>query len=413
MHDDLAENPCEIPSLVSLCQRVAANNAACILTLRGSLPAEFLPPILAQADAEDLMRWEEDWPEIMELTRPVWKTVLRKRFPVECQRIDLENASPDSWSDFYLLLKEQESRRFEDAVNKLRTAREEEVYRKQSRMTRVDAKLPAPKQRKYGQSWAPKTPLQKTYTKASRQQQATFARAAPPACPSRAYAALAKKPDILPSPPPAGASTHVSVATVVRQRPTASSSSSRASGSSTRAPSASSVGPAGRYAGSPMKYAVPAGSRAPRAAEHQQPPASTSHTRPSRPAAASRTACPPPVARPDPPPSMARPDPPPPVARPDPPSAAHSPSRPIAPLPAFLPNPPRPPLSTPHSPPQSAAHLIARPSPPNTAHTPPPRPPSPSPAAPPPAKRFKKAGKMACLFMPKHRAHSQIPAGAR
>ena len=46
------------------------------------------------------------------------------------------------------MFKEQETRRFEDAVNKLRNARADEDQRKQQRMTKVDAKLPPPKQRK-------------------------------------------------------------------------------------------------------------------------------------------------------------------------------------------------------------------------------------------------------------------------
>ena len=45
------------------------------------------------------------------------------------------------------MFKEQETRRFEDAVNKLRNARADEDQRKQQRMTKVDAKLPPPKQR--------------------------------------------------------------------------------------------------------------------------------------------------------------------------------------------------------------------------------------------------------------------------
>ncbi|KAL1737161.1 Mpp10 protein-domain-containing protein [Schizophyllum commune] len=326
-----------IPKRALMAIVVAAYNADCILSLRGSLPVEFLPPILAQAQAEDLIRWEEDWPEIAELTRPVWKNVLRKRFPKEWQQLEAEDKNPESWSECFTLFKEQETRRFEEAVNKLRNARADEDQRKQLRMTKVDAKLPPPKQRKYGQSWAPKTALQKTYTKASRQQQATFARTAPPAFTPKSYASLSKKPDILPS-PSSSISSHVSVSTVVHNRPTASSSAT--SSSSSRASSSSSVGPKAR--------AVTSNAATPNAS---------------------------------------------PVIR--------SATAPAAPTPKPTPSDPPPPYAT-VDPLQRPANAVA----------PAPRPSSPD-AMPPPAKRFKKANKMACLFMPKNRAYSQIAAATK
>ena len=110
-----------------------------ILSLRGSLPVEFLPPILAQAQAEDLIRWEEDWPvRTVYLCRlaagayalspwsrrlqssrdvrtslsdpetcadarfsAVWKNVLRKRFPKEWQQLEAEDKNPESWRECF------------------------------------------------------------------------------------------------------------------------------------------------------------------------------------------------------------------------------------------------------------------------------------------------------------------------
>ena len=110
-----------------------------ILSLRGSLPVEFLPPILAQAQAEDLIRWEEDWPVRTMYLCPVaagayspslwsrklqslrdvrtwlsdpetcadarfsavWKNVLRKRFPKEWQQLEAEDTNPESWSECF------------------------------------------------------------------------------------------------------------------------------------------------------------------------------------------------------------------------------------------------------------------------------------------------------------------------
>ena len=110
-----------------------------ILSLRGSLPIEFLPPILAQAQAEDLIRWEEDWPVCTKhlclvaagayspslwsrklqslrdvrtwLSDPetcadarfsaVWKNVLRKRFPKEWQQLEAEDKNPESWRECF------------------------------------------------------------------------------------------------------------------------------------------------------------------------------------------------------------------------------------------------------------------------------------------------------------------------
>ncbi|TRM66374.1 hypothetical protein BD626DRAFT_487602 [Schizophyllum amplum] len=374
----------EIPSLVKLCQRVAANNAMSIPCF-GDLRVDLLRPILGLAEGEDLMRWEEDSPDLQEHTGAAWRIVFRKKFPLEYQRMEDENRIPESWGQVYLSLKEQDKRRFEEARNKLRSAREEEEDRKRGRMTKVTAK-PLPLKRKFAQPGPPKTLLQKARTTASKQQQATFTRMLPPAFSSKSYAPIIKKPDILPG-PSASTSSHVSVTTVMHPRPPSTPlASSSSSAPSSRSSSSSSVGPNARAP--PARHSSSAETIV-RISEPKPTLARGSNPRPTLPLPAPRPSSQAPPVKIS---AVDRLSKLPASSSPAPNNRCRPPSGPPAPYEA---------VPTPDKSPFMAKVSLS---------CPPPQPP----VGPPPAKRIKRAkDPMACLFMPKTRAISQIRASGK
>ncbi|KAG5654116.1 hypothetical protein H0H81_007168 [Sphagnurus paluster] len=159
----------------------------------------------------------------------MWKTLCYSAYPLAIEKYSTE---PESWKDLFFLVREAETKRLEEASNKLRNQRLEAEERKREREVKLTDRVPPPKRQKtFG--WGPeptsKTLFQKTRTEASRLQKNMYhARIIPPMPQNgRKFTILAKGPsttvDFLP--PPSGSTSRVTVNSVVHRHPLANSSS--------------------------------------------------------------------------------------------------------------------------------------------------------------------------------------------
>ncbi|KIM48778.1 hypothetical protein M413DRAFT_437957 [Hebeloma cylindrosporum] len=213
-----------VPTLVQLCQRVAAAQVDSIHSLGNDLTYELVKPILDRCSIEQLLRFEKLSPHLRKDTPQIWKDLCyRKYFLTAEERYSPDDnpQEPDSWKSRYFVLQDAEARRIEELGSKLRTQRKEEIERKKGKEVKYTEGLPDAKRARTG-SVQPKSLLQRTRTEASKIQRAYHTRVLPPMPTAKNY----RIPPLtsgatLPSVPASVTASRVTVNTVVHRRPAA------------------------------------------------------------------------------------------------------------------------------------------------------------------------------------------------
>ncbi|KAF8350518.1 RNA polymerase II transcription factor SIII subunit A-domain-containing protein [Amanita rubescens] len=213
-----------IPSLVSMCQRVAATHVDSITNLGPDICFRLAKPILERCSAEQLLQIEDASPQLQHETEELWMNLCSSKYPKMAQRyLTGEEDVPELWRDRYFSMQEAEARRLEELGSRLRLQRQEEAERKKEREVKITDRLPPPKRFKTG--WGPGIPqpkslFQKTRFDASKLQKAMYStRMLPPMPASKNYTLAAKTsaPILLPPPPLTnGQPSRVTVNTVKR-----------------------------------------------------------------------------------------------------------------------------------------------------------------------------------------------------
>ncbi|KAI0819084.1 RNA polymerase II transcription factor SIII subunit A-domain-containing protein [Irpex lacteus] len=166
-----------VPSLVSLCQRVASANVESISSLGNGMPISLIRPILQNCPADVLARFELTSPEICSETPDVWKTLCFRTFPLTAEQ-HFAAQEPECWRNAYFRLRVFEKERLDAVAARLRVKREEERKRKEGTQIKFTDKLP-PVKRSRGTGWGittpPKTLFQKTRTHAAKLQKGIYA----------------------------------------------------------------------------------------------------------------------------------------------------------------------------------------------------------------------------------------------
>ncbi|KAF7295396.1 hypothetical protein MIND_01079200 [Mycena indigotica] len=230
-----------IPTLVSLCQRVAAVHVDCISSLGDELRYDLVKPILERCTVDQLLRLEQASPHLERDTPGIWKQLCFKSYPAAADRYNSgELPEPDSWRDKYFALVEEEERRIEEIGNKLRRQRQEADERRKEQEIKYTTQVPTAK-RKWGVAAPPKTLFQKTRSEASRLQKNIYRKPMLPSMPNggKSYRVLPPNNSaLLPTSQTSGSSSRVTVTTVVHKVPTSTAkpiSKSIASGSNSSA----------------------------------------------------------------------------------------------------------------------------------------------------------------------------------
>ncbi|KAI0071757.1 hypothetical protein K474DRAFT_1652078 [Panus rudis PR-1116 ss-1] len=171
--DDTQPPNRQLPSLVSLCQRVAIANAERLCGLGDDVRFDLVKPILQNCSAETLLRLEEASPQIMSETHQLWHDLCFRAYPLLAKRT-YEVDEPESWRDAYFVLQDLETKRLEDIGTRLRTQREEAELRKKESSIKITDRVPPQKRiRPWGQS-QPKTLFQKTRSDAAKMQKGIY-----------------------------------------------------------------------------------------------------------------------------------------------------------------------------------------------------------------------------------------------
>ncbi|KAF9813125.1 hypothetical protein IEO21_05736 [Rhodonia placenta] len=164
-----------IPSLVQLCQRLAANHADSIHSIGDGRRYDLLKPILGNCSPETLLRIEQSNPEIEENNNELWERLCFRTYPIAAEQFRSDTVEePGSWREQFFLLREMETKRFEQLGTRLRTIRQEEAERKKETQIKLTDKLPASKRARTWGAYQPKTLLQKTRSDAARLQKGIY-----------------------------------------------------------------------------------------------------------------------------------------------------------------------------------------------------------------------------------------------
>jgi len=153
---------------------------------------------------------------LQQATLEIWKdSCFRKYYLAAIERYSPDDVpeEPDSWRSRYFLLQDAETKRFEEAGLKLRSQHIEAVERKKEREVKITDRVPPPKRPRTGWNTTvpPKTLFQKTRSEASKLQKTIYnARVLPPMPTAKSYQV---------APQMAGASSRVTVNTVIKRRP--------------------------------------------------------------------------------------------------------------------------------------------------------------------------------------------------
>ncbi|KIK08776.1 hypothetical protein K443DRAFT_672292 [Laccaria amethystina LaAM-08-1] len=214
-----------IPTLVQLCQRVAATHVDSVLSLGDDLSYNLVKPILEKCSTDHLLRLEQDSPHLQKDTPEIWKYLCFQKYRLtatEQYSLNDDPQEPDSWRNRYFLLQAAEAKRLEEVGSKLRSQRLEADERKKEREVKFTDRVPSPKRPRTGWSTPtqPKTLFQKTRTEASKIQKAMYnARVIPPMHVGKTYSTLPKPPCSQPILPPPKQAARVIVHTVIRPAP--------------------------------------------------------------------------------------------------------------------------------------------------------------------------------------------------
>ncbi|KAF8623473.1 hypothetical protein AX15_006257 [Amanita polypyramis BW_CC] len=219
MHSDDA-GACRVPSLVSLCQRVAIAHVDSITNLGLEIRFYQVKPVLERCSAEQLFQIEEASPQLQNETHELWMDLCTCKYPKMAQRYFTgEEDDPETWKERYFAMQEAEAKRLEELGCRLRSQRQEAEERKKEGKIKITDRLPPPKRPKTG--WGapqPKSLFQKTRSEASKIQKTVYsARMLPPMPITKDYTLTATKP--APMPPVIqmnGQASRVTVSTVKR-----------------------------------------------------------------------------------------------------------------------------------------------------------------------------------------------------
>ncbi|KAF6763963.1 RNA polymerase II transcription factor SIII subunit A-domain-containing protein [Ephemerocybe angulata] len=232
-----------VPSLIFLCQRVAANNAEAITSLGSELSFHLVKPILERCGPDQLVRLEEASPHLMTDTPDIWREMCFQKYRLiaeEHYSPSDEPEDPDSWKNRYFFLQEAEIKRFEEVGSRIRSQRMEADERKKEREVRFTDRVPPPKRSRTG-GWGgapaqPKTLFQKTRTEASKIQKAFYnSRSVPPRQVGKTVRVHATPDHSILPPIPSSIPSRVTVNTITlpRHPPPSGSSASSSSPAST------------------------------------------------------------------------------------------------------------------------------------------------------------------------------------
>ncbi|KAJ7074313.1 RNA polymerase II transcription factor SIII subunit A-domain-containing protein [Mycena amicta] len=222
-----------VPTLVQLCQRVAAVHVDYISGLGDELSYDLVKPILERCTVDQLLRLEQASPHLERDTPEIWKQLCFRTYPTAVERYNRgQLPEPVSWREQYFSLVKEEARRIEEAGNKLRRQRQEADDRRKEQEVKFTAQVPQGKRRcrahfpafellishPGGVAAPPKTLFQKTKSDASRLKNIYSKPLLPPMPASgKSYRVLAPDDSVLfPSP---SASSRVAVTTVIPQSP--------------------------------------------------------------------------------------------------------------------------------------------------------------------------------------------------
>ncbi|KIP06033.1 hypothetical protein PHLGIDRAFT_128507 [Phlebiopsis gigantea 11061_1 CR5-6] len=237
-----------VPTLVSLCQRVASAHVESMCSLGEDAPFALLQPILQNCSAHALLRFEQATPALAHDTADLWKALCFRAFPLPAGKRNA-GTEPESWRDEYFILQDLEAKRLEAVGLKLRIQREEFEQRRKDSQIKITDKLPPPKRFRggWGQQ-APRTLIQKTRVDAVKMQKGIYGTRMLPAMPATKSFRTLSSSTSKPRPPNAAASlagpstgtsgTRITVSTVskMQQPPHAATASAKGTAPATNAP---------------------------------------------------------------------------------------------------------------------------------------------------------------------------------
>ncbi|EIM89821.1 uncharacterized protein STEHIDRAFT_166141 [Stereum hirsutum FP-91666 SS1] len=353
-----------LPSLVQLCQRVAALHVESIDSFDDDMSFDLVRPMLEYCSADHLLRLEGSTANLDAMTNDLWKTLCYRHHPIDASKRNEEQPQePPSWRDEFFTLRAIEARRFEEIGSRIRSQRLEAEGRKREKEIKfTSTPPPAKRARGWNGTAQPKSLFQKTRTEATKVQKSMFGpQLRPPMLTAKSYSKPALTP-LLSPPPSIKSAPYPSGSRVIVKayHPRSHHETSLETSDTTTSASLHSLSPTSSHSSS--------SSIDPRAAPR---PISVTHTASTGNFTVDNAWLPP----------------------------THS---------SPTPSPPKPPLGANNLrfTPEGEACLQALPSRTPYMYV------TPSEAQSPSCKHTKKPARSA-LFMPKHRAHSQLPSGAR
>ncbi|KAF9651476.1 hypothetical protein BDM02DRAFT_3267097 [Thelephora ganbajun] len=165
-------------SLTWYCQRVAINHLDSICSVEG-LPFPLIKCILEACSADTLLRLEQASPTIQSETNEVWRKLCENTYKQFWSDYELRRfEEPKSWKATFFELRVQEAEKFRQLGAKLRSQRAEHEERRKEKEVKYSGLLPPPKRQRtstWGQSSAPKTLFEKARSKTAQIQKGVYA----------------------------------------------------------------------------------------------------------------------------------------------------------------------------------------------------------------------------------------------
>ncbi|CAK5265082.1 unnamed protein product [Mycena citricolor] len=217
----LPDDKFKVPSLVQYCQRVATAHVDSISSVGDELRYDLLKPILQRCTVEQLSRFEEASPRLVNETPEIWKDLCLQKYSAAAERYQSASLEePVSWKEQYFVLVEEDARRFEEVSSKLRRQKQEAHERKKESEIKLTTQRP-PGRKPWGMPARvePKTLFQKTRSEASRLHKNKYSRPMIPPMPgSKTFRVLSSShTDLLPAARPE--TRRVTVTTVTQRVP--------------------------------------------------------------------------------------------------------------------------------------------------------------------------------------------------
>ncbi|CAK5265083.1 unnamed protein product [Mycena citricolor] len=139
----LPDDKFKVPSLVQYCQRVATAHVDSISSVGDELRYDLLKPILQRCTVEQLSRFEEASPRLVNETPEIWKDLCLQKYSAAAERYQSASLEePVSWKEQYFVLVEEDARRFEEVSSKLRRQKQEAHERKKESEIKLTTQRP-------------------------------------------------------------------------------------------------------------------------------------------------------------------------------------------------------------------------------------------------------------------------------